>query len=34
VGCIRLAIVVLLVLATRALPSFSTATTNQVIADA
>jgi hypothetical protein len=31
---VQLAIVVLLVLATRALPSFSTATTNQVIADA
>jgi hypothetical protein len=31
---VQLAIVMLLVLATRALPSFSTATTNQVIADA
>jgi hypothetical protein len=31
---VQLAIVVLLVLAIRALPSFSTATTNQVIGDA
>jgi hypothetical protein len=31
---LQLVIVVLLVLATRALPSFSTATTSQVVADA